>query len=58
MLSLLGAHLLEDGAALGVMFRQTGEVPIQMPDDLMFSLGNEAETPFVAGQAGERADGK
>ena len=49
---------LEDRPRARVLRRQALEVPVQVLDDLVLGLGDEAEAPAVADRAGHRARGR
>lgn len=52
----VGQHLFEDAAALVVVSGQGLQMFLQMFADLFLGFGNEAEAPFVAREASQRAN--
>ena len=52
VLDLVGLHLLQDRARPAVVSRYLLEVLIEMSLDLTLRLGDEAQAPFVTGDAG------
>src|SRR6185312_8983408 len=55
---LVLAHLHHDRAARGIVGRKPIEVPIEMALDLVLGLGEEAEAPAIAREAGNDAPGE
>ena len=55
---LLVAHLLDDGAAPGILPWQAAEMAFEVLTDLTFGLRDEPETPLVAEYPAGGADGE